>query len=249
MSQQIFPIDQRFFNDGAWYVLSSTSLGNSGLTPEEMVNILQGGLEGVRQLLVDGICLPLFFPGDCALDQVAIVLGDLTAEQESEWLGRIQSKLHIPCGEFLVLGGGGSEEDWETAIHHPAPSDPNLFCNFQKFKIPPGDYLVEVYAFLGSMNFNFQLDEIGSENWEQWFHLQDVTTPPQWFQSLLKNDYIDSQALDLQEYLIRLSPLQEQPPLPILDEELSWCGHYQFRQPQHCPTGLSRSQLLVQADP
>jgi len=246
MSQTIFPLDTRFFNDGAWYVLSSTSLGNSGLNPEQLVNTLQGDPSGVEQLMADGICLPLLFPGDCALDQVAIVLGDLTAEQESEWLGRIQSHLHIPCGEFLVMGGGGCEEDWEAALENPAPPDPDLLFNFQKFKVPPGDYLVEVYAFLGSMNFNFKLDEIGRENWQSWFHLQDTSEPPEWFKSLLKNDYIDSEAFDLQDYLIRLSPLQETPPLPVL-EDCPWCGYYEFRQPPQCPQGLSRSRLLAQA--
>ncbi|QFZ91240.2 hypothetical protein [Synechococcus elongatus] len=247
-NQRVLPVDQRFFNDGAWYVLSSTSLGNSGLEPGQIVDQLQGGVEAIQQLIAEGICLPLFFPGDCALDQVVVVLGDLTPEQEREWLGRIQSYLHIPCGELMLLGGGGCEEDWEVAIHHATPPNPHLF-NFQKFTIPPGDYLVEVYAFLGSMNFNFQLEEIPRKQWQQWFHLQDKTKAeqPDWFKFLLANDYIDSEKFGLQEYIIRLSPLQEIPPLPVLDEEIAWCGYYQFRQPEHCPRGISRTQLLVQS--
>lgn len=243
--QQIFLLDQRFFNDGAWYVLSSTSLGNSGLEPSKIVDQLQGGVEAVQLLISEGICLPLFFPGDCALDQAVVVLGDLTPDQEREWLGRIQSYLHIPCGEFMIMGGGGCEEDWEAAIHNTVPSNLHLF-NFQKFIIPPGDYLVEVYAFLGSMNFNFQLEEISKKQWKDWFNLQEVpeAEQPKWFKFLLNNDYIDSEEFDFQEYIIRLSPLREIPPFPTLDEDLTWCGHYQFRQLAHSPVGISRSQLL-----
>ncbi|WP_238154192.1 hypothetical protein [Synechococcus elongatus] len=247
-SQQVLPVDQRFFNDGAWYVLSSTSLGNSGLEPSQIVEQLQGDIEAIQALMSAGTCLPLFFLGDCALDQVIIVVGDLTDEQEREWLGRIQSYLHIPCGELMLLGGGGCEEDWKIAINHQIPPNPHLF-NFQRFTIPPGDYLVEIYAFLGSMNFNFQLEEIPKRQWQQWFHLQDdqKAEQPEWFKFLLENDYIDSDQFDLQEYIIRLSPLQERPPLPALDEEVAWCGLYQFRQPADCPMGISRSQLLAQA--
>lgn len=244
MKQQVIALHEQFYNDGAWYVLSSTSLANSGLNPEEMVSKLQGNQEDMQQLLADGICLPLFFPGDCALDGAVIVVGDLTAEQEREWLGRIQSKLHIPCGEFMLVGGGGCEDDWEAAINYFAPPDPHLI-NFQKVRVSPGDYLVEVYAFLGSMNFNFHLDNIKRENWQQWFHLKGIpeSEQPQWFRFLQENDYIDSERFDLQEYIIRLAPLYEAPPIPVLDEEIVWCSQYEFRQLDHCPMGIRRSQL------
>jgi hypothetical protein len=248
MSQQVIPIDARFFNDGAWYVLSSTSLGGSQFSPEQMVNKLQGEMDDIRQLLTTGVCLPLFFPGDCALDKAIIVIGDLTEQQEREWLGRIQSKLHIPCGEFVLLGGGGSEENWEAVLNHFSPPNPH-FMNFQKVRLAPGDYLVEVYAFLGSMNFNFELDDIGAKNWQRWLKLDEIdeSKHPAWFKFLLENDYIDSEQFGLQEYIIRLSPLQESPPLPELDEELYWCSLYQYRQPQQCPKGILRSQLLKQS--
>lgn len=247
MSQQVIPVDENFFNDGAWYVLSSTSLGGADFSPQQIVNKLQGDINDIRQLLDAGICLPLFFPGDCALDKVVIVIGDLTEQQEHEWLGRIQSKLHIPCGEFVLLGGGGSEDDWHVALNHFSPPNPHLI-NFHKVRLAPGDYLVEVYAFLGSMNFNFQLDEIGKKNWQHWLKLDGVaeSEQPAWFKFLLENDYVDSEEFGLQEYIIRLTPLQESPPLPELDEELYWCGLYQYRQPQQFPKGILRSQLLSQ---
>lgn len=246
MLRQVIPTRERFFNDGAWYVLSSTSLGNSGFNPEQMVRQLRGDPSAIERLLEQGICLPLFFPGDCALDRAVIIVGDLTEEEDREWLGRISSQLHIPCGEFLLLGGGGSEEDWERAIANVEP-DPHL-VNFQKFQVTPGDYLVEVYAFLGSMTFNFALEDIKKRNWRNWLRLDQIppAEQPEWANFLMDNDYIDSERFDLQEYVIRLSPLYEPPAKPVLDEDFFWCSQYSLRRPEHCPKGIRRSRLCAQ---
>ena len=74
MSRRIIPLKEDFFNDGYWYVLSSTSLGGSNLSPAQIAGHLQSG-DGalMNQLLRDGICLPLYFPGDCALDDAIVI--------------------------------------------------------------------------------------------------------------------------------------------------------------------------------
>ena len=67
MSRKVIPLKESFFNDGYWYVLSSTSLGGSNLSPAQIADYLQSGDEAtMNQLLRDGIFLPLYFPGDCA---------------------------------------------------------------------------------------------------------------------------------------------------------------------------------------
>jgi hypothetical protein len=245
-NRQVIPVSDSFFNDGAWSVLSSTSLGGSGLSADEIVTKLQSEDEkDIEKLLQKGICLPLFFPGDCALDNVVIVIGDLTDQEEREWIGRIQSKLEIPCGEFLLLGGGGVEDDWEDAIAHFTAPDPD-FMYFQKFKLDPGSYLVEVYAFLGSMTVNFALDEVKKKDWAKWFQLTDLDKAeyPDWFKFLQENEYIASEEFGLQEYLIRLSPLQKAPDIPETDEEVKWCCQFEIRPPASCPQGVLRSDLL-----
>ncbi len=111
----------------------------------------------MNQLLRDGICLPLYFPGDCALDDAIVVIGDLTEQEEAEWIGRLCAKLEIPCGEFLVMGGG-LEEDFEVALTQFETTD----SFFQKFRLEPGAYRVEVYAYLSSMTVNFAWEELYS---------------------------------------------------------------------------------------
>lgn len=241
--RQLIPIKEEFFNDGYWYVLSSSSLGGSGLTATEIADKLQSQNEAViKELLDKGVCLPLVFPGDCALDNVAIVIGDLTEEEKDEWIGRIQSKLEIPCGEFMVMGGG-MEEHFEDALTNPEAPNPH-FTFFQKFKVEPGTYLVEVYAFLSSITVNFHWDEMQErgESVEEWCKLHHVTKEdyPEWMHFFAEEDYVDSEELDLQEYIIRLVPLTDEVPLPKLEEDSKWCGLFEIRRPEKCPRGLSR---------
>ncbi|NOQ36613.1 MAG: hypothetical protein GQ569_12080 [Methylococcaceae bacterium] len=239
--RQLIPIKEAFFNDGHWYVLSSSSLGGSGLTAAEIADKLQSEDKTVmQQLLKEGVCFPLFFDGDCALDDVAIVIGDLSEKEEDEWIGRIQSKLEIPCGEFMVMGGG-MEEGFEDALPNDEAPDPH-FTFFQKFKVEAGTYLVEVYAFLSSMTVNFHWDELQErgESIEEWCQLHHVAKKdyPEWMSFFSEEDYVDSEDFDLQEYIIRLTPLTQEVPLPELDEEYNWCGEFKIRRPEKCPQGL-----------
>ncbi|MEK6249696.1 MAG: hypothetical protein N2C12_16050, partial [Planctomycetales bacterium] len=144
--RQLIPVQDAFFNDGHWYVMSSTSLGGSGLSSAEIAQQLQSSdAEMIRRLLTAGTCFPVHFPCDCALDDAVIVIGKLSPQEEVEWLGRLRSKLEIPCGEFFIMGGA-REEDFDETLGHPTPPDPHS-THFQKVKITPGTYLVEIYAF------------------------------------------------------------------------------------------------------
>src|ERR1041384_6382190 len=124
MQRRVLNLREGFFNDGHSYMLTSTSLGGSGLSPAEIAGRLQGNAQDVQQILRDGICIPLYFDGDCALDDAVIVIGDLTPQEDAEWIGRIRAWLNIPCGEFLFLGGG-IEEDFESAIEN-SEADPSF---------------------------------------------------------------------------------------------------------------------------
>lgn len=243
-NRQVIPLADGFFNDGAWYVLTSTSLGGSHLSPEQLVNKLQSdNAETLLDLARNGICLPLFFQADCELDNAVIILGDLTEQEQHEWVGRIQAELNIPCGEFLLLGGGGCEDDWEIALEHENPPDPQ-FMFFQKVKLPAGRYLLEIYAFLSSVTGSYAWENLKKRNTlpEQW--RQSPTDFPDWLEQFIEQEYIDSSEFDLQDYLLRLTPLQQQPPLPTLVPEVNWFGEFEIRMPETAPTGISRSALL-----
>ncbi|NJL43108.1 MAG: hypothetical protein HC935_06750 [Pseudanabaena sp. SU_2_4] len=65
----------------------------------------------IEALLRQGVCIPLYFEADCALDGFTLfVIGDLTEEESDEWIGKFVAKLNVPCGKLVLLCGGGDEE-------------------------------------------------------------------------------------------------------------------------------------------
>ncbi|HSM84445.1 MAG TPA: hypothetical protein VLS96_22350, partial [Nodosilinea sp.] len=116
--RQSIPLAPDFFCDGHYYVLTSTSLGGSGLQPKELSDTLaQADEPAITDLLRRGICIPLCFDGDCALDSVTtVVIGDLTAQEEHDWIAKITGQLTIPCGKMVILCGGGDADELAHAI-------------------------------------------------------------------------------------------------------------------------------------
>ncbi len=259
--RRVIPVEESFFNDGYWYVLSSSSLGGSGLSPSQIAERLQtNDSQVMNQLLQKGICLPLYFPGDCALDNGIIVIGDLTEQEKAEWIGCLRSKLEIPCGEFMVMGGG-LEEGFEVALEHFKAPDPH-YTFFQKVKLDPGTYLVEIYAYISSMTVNFAWDDFTKQQetinvaWDDlteepetieswWKRTRPSQEYPKWLNSYLEEDYVDSDDHNLVEYIIRLTPAKGEIPLPQLEEDTNWCGVFEIRKPELCPLGISRKSLPV----
>lgn len=219
--RQSIPISPKFFCDGHYYVLTSASLGGSDLSPEALSDILGRADESeITDLLRRGICIPLCFDGDCALDRTTIfVLGDLTEQEEHDWIARLSWKLNIPCGKFILLCGGGDAEELADAISGNPPQ-PN-YQIFQAIDVPPAEYLVEIYAYFSSMTVQLSLEEY-DENW----NLQKDEVLRQWYQTHRPG------TADV-GYIIRIVPLETtELPLPKLIPEIGWCGEFDFRPPE-----------------
>jgi hypothetical protein len=217
-SRQFIPISKDFFCDGHYYVLTSTSLGGSNIKPEELADTLaRSDEQEIKNLLRHGVCIPLFFDGDCALDgSTVFVLGNLTEQEEHDWIGRLVWKLTIPCGKFVILCGGGDAEELAYAISGNPPKQ--HYEIFQVIDVPPAEYLVEIYAYFSSMSVQLSLEEY-DENW----NLKENETLKQWYQ-------MHRPGIAGIDYMIRLSPLQGEPALPRLVPEIGWCGEFEFRQ-------------------
>lgn len=249
MGTKIIPLSDGFFCDGHWYVITSSSFGGSNFTPDQLTEILtQGTTEDIKVLLKKGVCFPLFFDGDCALDHVIIVVGDLTPELEQEWIGKISSRLNIPCGKLLVVCGGGDSADFERAICGDPP-DPNFEC-FQSINVPSGDYLVELYAYVSSMTVDLYFDDHPNFSQEEslidWFdRTRQGMNLPTWLQCFQKDGFMGELSDRLVSYILRLKPLDDQElKLPDLDTEITWCSQFEFRKPLFCPLGILRSTII-----
>lgn len=243
--RKVSPVHEGFFNDGHWYVISSSSLGGSGLSADEIADKLQTEDDAViNELLREGICLPLYFGADCELDKVVFIEGGLSEQEEAEWIGRIRSKLTVPCGEIMLMGGG-MPEDFEDALVNFEPPDPH-YRYFHKIKVEPGTYLVEVYAFIGSYAVNEDWEEKSADEFEQWW---DESRPgrkrAEWIECFREEEYVDGEDLELQEYIIRIAPLKEEVEIPALDEDTKWVGDFEMRKPALCPLGLKSSMYRL----
>lgn len=213
------PLAEEFFCDSNFYVLTSASLGGSNLTPETLSDILGRGEEPeIENLLSAGVCMPLFFDGDCALDgHTLFVLGDLTEPEEHDWIGHLAGQLKVPCGQLVLLCGGGDAGELAKAISGELP-EPN-YQYFQKIEVPPGDYRVDIYAYLSSMTVQLSLGSY-DENWD----LQEDEALKQWYAA-------NRPGPPGVGYIIRLSPLDTELPLPRLVPEVGWCGEFECRKP------------------
>ena len=235
-----------FFNDGPCYVLSSTSLGGSGMSADDIAAMLESDSEAhKRQLLQDGVCLPLFFPGDCAMDEALIVVGDLNEQEEAEWIGRVRGKLEIPCGTFMLMAGGNLPQDFEEALAHFQAPNPHA-VHAVKVSVEPGTYLVEVYAFVSSITVDEAWYDIGEDDEpiiDWWRRTRPGQEPPPWLVAYLRERYVDLEG-DFVPYIIRLTPSTEEIPLPALEDEIKWCGVFERRRPPLCPLGIRLRDLI-----
>lgn len=256
MPRTVVPASTTFFNDGFWYVLTSSSLGGSSYSLDEIDEILQAPIDSddidaiaaLESLVRDGICLPLFFDGDCALDNAVVVIGDLSEREEAEWIGRLRSKLEIPCGKF-ILSGSTFTENLKPIQEGSPPDDENV----RIIDIQPGSYSVEVYAFVGSLTVNEILEDSDSPGVahlstdaeaiviepldEWWERTRPNSPPPEWLVNAVEDDNIvDDEGL--LEYIIKLTPSQEVSSLPALEQSTHWCGVFDIRRPELCPQGI-----------
>ncbi len=200
-------------------------------------------------LWLAGIAAGDFLPFELVQDDgfvIRVVIDEPLSEQEGdEWVGRTRHKLRVPDGRLVVAGGcqeflAGEEVDDFTA----------------SLDVPPGDYLAEVYSYYHGVNGESCLREAGpDEPIAAYFRRTRPGEPfPPWLRDLCaddprldpgheeewreeKVDY-DAEKPDYVGFLVRLSPLREDPPPPAI--ERGWIAVGQgARRPAACPLGLA----------
>jgi hypothetical protein len=133
-------------------------------------------------------------------------VGDLDETHEKAWIARLTGRLAIPCGKLVLVCGGGVGEELERAVSgKPADRD---YCIYQSIDVPPGDYRVDVLTYLHSSTVSLLHEDLDDEEIQQ--------------------KYRNLPSVD-ECYVVRLTPLQEELPLPALVEEVDWPGVFEFR--------------------
>jgi hypothetical protein len=224
--------DLSVYNEATGFTIHSGSM--NGNTREELD-------EDLCQSVRDGLVIPIELVQDNSLVVRVLVNEDLTPEEDEEWVGKIVSKLQVPCGKLVVEGG-----------FDPDTEDDDEFT--ASMQIPPGDYRVEVYALFYGINGDYccGAEEIG-EPLGTWFRR---TRPGVEVPDVLKAIFGDEPELDpghedeweetdgemesdQVDFIIRLTPLVEELPALVLREECWFEINVGARKPERCPIGVA----------
>lgn len=216
LASQRIPISSHFFCDGHGYVLTSASLGGSDLSPIQFSElVLNGSSDAIAPLLAQGICMPILFESDCALDRKTLfVIGKLTPQEENDWCARLTWKLNIPCGKLILLCSCVAEDVAHAISGKPPRED---FMIFQVIDVPPDLYEVNIYAYSSSPTFIETLDEEEYERYEKEMIELDL------------DDYDSQGNLISVGYIICLSPLTNME-LDLPETNDAWLEKFTFRK-------------------
>lgn len=163
--------DLSIYNEATGFSVHARGMG--GLTREALDADL---VRHVRE----GLVIPVALVQDDPL-LVRVVLGDLTPEEDEEWVGRVVSTLRIPCGTLAVEGGLDPRVDDEEAEEE----------GYVKYvEVPPGDYTVEILTYLHGINGEYCVeDALKKERPGAWFRRTRPDTPmPKWLELWLSDE-------------------------------------------------------------
>ncbi len=239
-----FSEDFLIYNDG-----NDFSVGSRGATKKYSTDELIAN----KKFLSVGEFFSLELFTDNSIN-ARVVVGPLTEQEESEWVGHVRSTLDLSCGELGVSSALVMFDD-----------DPDETA-FRFINVPPNRYQIDVYSYFPSFtmvaeDLTAELMKCKSVPIAQWFR---ETRPdedfPQWLihQCLESYDYdpdndeywekqaeemdeeqwdeLNEKAGKFVEFLIQLSPLKEEPQIPNLYK--SGACKWNSRLLKKCPIGL-----------
>ena len=240
--------DLEIYNESTGFMITSKGLCGqdfSGIEAED---------KAWKTAIREGVFLPFELVQDDSFIIRVVVDEPLSEQERDEWVGMTTHKLRIPDGDLAVIGGG-LEFLWGE--------DMEEFARFQK--VPPGDYLAEVYTYLQGVNGEYCLDlakprePLGAyfrrtrpgEPFPLWLKNECASDPDidpdhkkEWENA--EADY-DTEQPPYVSFLLRLSPLLEAPPLPKFEEGWITVGQNP-RRPEKCPLGLIAEYLEESGD-
>jgi hypothetical protein len=191
---------------------------------------------------------------------VRVVLGELTPQEEEEWVARVRWKLNLTCGAMIVSG----ILDEDESVNIPSVDDLNEEADILQcyVEVPPAIYQVEIYSYPpGDLSTGWgQITDpdlfpaepgIQPESIKDYFlRTRQMTEIPPWIayeitENKRKKREILSTLDDISyvNFVIRLSPIiDDDLPLPKLDDDNSVA--WEFRKPEKCPLGILANKQL-----
>ena len=241
-------LDVAVYNEATGFVVTSEDLAGNDPAQrnfEDRDNWMQGLREG------------LFMPVELYRDDpflARIVLGELSADEQSESLAEVSWKLRVPCGVLVVAAGS------EYVL---GEANADFAEYFRRIPVPPGDYLVTVHTLITSPNaaacLSLEEDADGTPRVGKWWReTRAGEKMPLWLQNALAEGYYadaaeageagdedyDPAADPQVDFIVQLRPLTREPPGSVLEAATEgWFLFDKRHTLAQCPRGLPAQDL------
>ncbi|MEW5850091.1 MAG: hypothetical protein AB2A00_14980 [Myxococcota bacterium] len=217
--------------------------------------VIEDGRQNDEALARARDALLLGLVGDDSFVVRVVVDEPLTEPEQREWITHVQGALNLPYGKLVVLSGfdpdvlqGWLDGESEGTAHG--------------VEVPAGEYLVDVYTYLHTMNGRVLRDTAWQEKLGAWFRRDHPNAPmPSWVAYEMTRDAsedpdhealwrdlkgsvskgalkISLEPLDWVGAVVHLTRRAPGVPLPEVPDG-GWFGHEDgLRRPERCPLGI-----------
>lgn len=243
-----------FWEAGCLIWVGAKDLG--GLSYSEFCHLIWG--ENPEKLKDYIINKKSFIPLDLYQDdgyRVRFTMGELSPQEQEEWVARCRWQLDLSCGQMVV--SGIADDDDDEFLHMPPATEisdnsDELQCYLE---VPPGLYQVEIYSFApGDLSTGWgqivnprlfpATESVEPEPLSAYFRrTRPNQEAPIWIALELTEDQTKQrqlyQALDDYRYIdftIRLTSKLDTLPVPQISQ--SGGVQWEFRKPELCPLGI-----------
>lgn len=213
--------DLGIYNEANGFVVTSRRMAGKALDE---------GTDAWKKAVQKGDLLPLTLVQDDPF-VIRVVAGEpLTAQEEEEWVARVDWHLNISDGLLCVTGGAVfSSEDYDA-------DDPYYEQYVGEVALPKGRYRARLYTQVHGVNGGAVLDELAGgeygsgEPLDAWW----VRTRPD------EPAPVYDDETDLVGFLLHLEPIDKAPKsgLSAVNEDGWFGGAENARKPERCPRGL-----------
>jgi hypothetical protein len=249
--------DFTLYSDSPSVYLASEGL--HGRTPSNVLHLVQGTEDLLKQAMHEGLVMPLMMAEEGAY-QTRVVVGELSDQEAAEYTGAVAWYLRLTDGRLALSGGlslfqrdigGDLVEDFIHTVEVPAGDyavrvltflpGKTAFSNLEKTALKEGFETVGEYWRRTREGFEFpdwlrqhcleysEADPGHEAEWEGYADEMDETT----------SDRVYSANERFVELLIQLVPTAKLPDrFPYL--EFGACD-WEVRKPATCPTGIEAS--------
>lgn len=223
----VLPIrqDLAIYNEANGFVVTSRRMAGKALD--------EGSPEW-NKAVARGDMLPLTLVQDDPFIVRVVAGGALTAQEDEEWLARVDWHVNVPDGRLCVTGGSVfTNGDYDSG-------DPYYEQYVGEVPVPKGRYRATLYTQAHGVNGGAVLDHLAGgfdkgEPLDEWFARTRPGASP-----------VDREETELVDFLLHLEPIDAAPKsgLSALPDEGWFGGAENARKPERCPAGLAARDVI-----